>query len=727
VLTLLLSFCLAAAPAPAKGQKPHEPVGQAGCVREECHASVRKYAVVHGPVGVNACDACHELTDAESHTFRMVREKADMCTYCHEFSLESMPVVHEPVRKGECLGCHDPHGGTTKALIRENSTQALCNRCHESVTKGRTFLHTPVKEGACDSCHPPHGSRFKNLLDVAGPDLCLACHEGFDRSLSQAKFTHKALEQGCRKCHDPHGSKHRNATTQPVLAQCSGCHEKTVQQAMAVRFPHTPVLAGEDACVNCHTPHGSQLAKLVSDVPERVCMSCHKEAQKTQRGYVVPAVAELNDPNQTHKHGGIKDGTCGGCHWAHGSNQQLFLTKHYSKIFYQPFSPQRYELCFSCHDVKLVTEATTAKLTSFRNGERNLHALHVRDTKERGENCRVCHDNHAGGSAKLVKNIVTYGTWQMPVRYAKTATGGSCYPGCHPLYRYDRDHAIRNETGKPTTTQPAYRSIAGERPSGITLAAQDVRGREVRIPDDRGGASVAAPPTVLVVVRADQPDQTARALDGVDVALKHAGAGVRTIVIVSGSPAPTAAASLAAARREPILSDPDGSIASELEAHGFPTTLVVRGDGLEIARVAGAVETLAIKLSAYVELAAGRATPEQAHAAATTLPASVGDPPAQRDVRRIERLIADGRGDEAVKLLMKLPDGAIPNWRHNLLGARALIVMNRWPEAKDAAATAVLENPACGEAHFLLGQIHEHAGDWQRAAAEYRAARDAKN
>lgn len=714
ILFTLLSVASAApTTTPAKGQKPHEAIGQQGCVREECHASIRAYAVVHGPVGVNACDACHELTDAESHTFKFAREKADMCTYCHETNYNAMPVVHKPVKLGECLGCHDPHGGTTKALVREKSIQELCNRCHESVTKGKPILHTPVKEGACDSCHPPHASRFPKLLDVAGPDLCLACHDGFDASLKRAKFTHKALEQGCQKCHDPHGSKNNCATTQPIREQCSNCHEKIALDAKNARYPHTPV-SDDKSCINCHTPHGGSMAKLVSDVPATLCMECHKKEQKTTRGYVVAPVSELMSPD-AHRHGGIKDGTCAGCHNAHGSNQQLFLAKHYSKIFYQKFAPAQYELCFSCHDVKLVSEEKTSKITSFRNGERNLHTVHVRDTKDRGENCRVCHNTHAGEHGTLVRDIIKYGTWQMPVRYKKSPTGGSCYPGCHPNYGYDRNQPIKNVLGSPTT-MPAIERVVAEAPSAVELSATDVNGAAVRIPDGSRA-------TVIALVRTDQPVESTEAIKLLEAAISKSDA--RVIIMVAGPNvaqyATTLSASLASSPKYSIVTDAHGALSSELDVRVFPITLVLRPDGLEIARLSGTVETLPLKLPIYLQLAAGKLDVKAATTQLSTHEV-VGDPKVLRDLRIIERLIQSNKPNDALEMLMKLPDGAIPPWQYNLLGCKALMQLNRWADAKEAALSVVEQHPALPDAHFTLGQIYEHEGEWPKAAAEYRLA-----
>jgi thioredoxin-like negative regulator of GroEL len=173
-----------------------------------------------------------------------------------------------------------------------------------------------------------------------------------------------------------------------------------------------------------------------------------------------------------------------------------------------------------------------------------------------------------------------------------------------------------------------------------------------------------------------------------------------------------------------IVTDKDGALAAELEVRGYPTILVLKPDGLEIARIAGSAESLAVKLPAYLDLAAGKIDAAQVQNKLVTRDL-VGDGPdkqAARDVRTIELLIDTNKPADALTLLMKLPDGAIPNWRHNYLGARILIGLNRWPDAKDAARAALQQNPRLLEAHFLLGQIYEHEQNWQQAAAEYRAA-----
>jgi tetratricopeptide (TPR) repeat protein len=170
------------------------------------------------------------------------------------------------------------------------------------------------------------------------------------------------------------------------------------------------------------------------------------------------------------------------------------------------------------------------------------------------------------------------------------------------------------------------------------------------------------------------------------------------------------------------LADADGSIAAELDVHGWPTLLIISASGIELARLSGSPETAPVALPAYVDLAAGKM---QALRVDTAAHGIVGDKTATknaRDVRKVEYLIVSGNADEALKLLMSLPEGALVPWRHNLLGARALAMLNRWPEAKQAAEAALAQNGDLAEAHYLLGQFYERANDWRRAAAEYRAA-----
>jgi hypothetical protein len=216
----------------------------------------------------------------------------------------------------------------------------------------------------------------------------------------------------------------------------------------------------------------------------------------------------------------------------------------------------------------------------------------------------------------LVQSIVRYGTWQMPVRYQKTPSGGSCYPGCHPTYGYDRDRAMKNVIGSPTTQNIA--PIPRQRPASIVLDAIDVNGTSVRIPGGTG-------PTVIEVVRTDQP-QTRSALDVLATSLKDR-ADARVIVLLVGSGAEQQSKPLAASRTNWFcVADPDGAMSSELEVHASPMTLVVRRDGTEVARISGAPESLALKLPLYLDLASGKLDASTAQQKLTTRPTSLAEP-----------------------------------------------------------------------------------------------------
>ena len=85
------------------------------------------------------------------------------------------------------------------------------------------------------------------------------------------------------------------------------------------------------------------------------------------------------------------------------------------------------------HDLKTTT------LTDFRTGDLNLHYVHV-NRKKKGRSCRACHETHAASKEKQIRDSVPFGPggWELPIGFEKTNSGGSCAPGCHRPYAYDR-------------------------------------------------------------------------------------------------------------------------------------------------------------------------------------------------------------------------------------------------------------------------------------------------
>jgi predicted CXXCH cytochrome family protein len=446
----MMFLCSSTSLAAIAATRPTQAIAREGCVTAVCHANVKQFKVLHGPVNVNACDACHKLTNPATHTFELARNKTETCTFCHQIDTRNNPVVHKPLTDGQCLACHNPHGGNSNKFTRGNSMRELCATCHKDPVGQNTHVHGPVAAGACDSCHQGHSSKVPKLLVAQGRDLCLTCHAEMKTQMAKVKFTHKAVAEGdCANCHDPHASPYTMQIKKDPLALCSTCHEKQKTAAMNATFKHS-VVTRDAACLNCHTAHGGDLAKLMRNDPIKVCMKCHQQDQKDPTGRVVHNVAMVLDPRLS-KHGPINDGNCAGCHNTHGSDVSRLLKAPYPEAFYQPFSEDKYQLCFSCHDKQLVEQPKTANLTGFRNGDRNLHFVHV--NRDKGRNCRSCHETHASRNDRHIRDSVPFGQWEMPIKYAKSDTGGSCSPGCHKPFTYDRNRPI--DYGPPLSTPPA--------------------------------------------------------------------------------------------------------------------------------------------------------------------------------------------------------------------------------------------------------------------------------
>jgi len=441
---------LLAATAYAKPERPTTAIDMKNCVTAECHVKVKDYKVVHGPVNVNACDACHKVADVQKHTFTLTREKSQVCTFCHKVDTGNAKVVHKPVATGDCLPCHDPHGGKTAKFIRGGTTRDMCLTCHTDYKDKlkRKHLHGPVAAGACESCHVSHAGEHKNLLVANGKELCMTCHKEMGDQLKKAKVAHRPVVDGeCSQCHESHASNFAMQTKAPPAELCTSCHahEKIKTVATTAKHKHSVVMK-DQACMTCHTAHGATIAKLMKDEPVDVCLKCHNVPVKTPDGRQVAAVSEVKNP-KLNKHGPVKDGSCNGCHNVHGADVTRLLTKEYPETFYAKYNQDNFAMCFTCHDKKLVEAKDAEGLTGFRDGTRNLHFVHV--NKERGRTCRACHDTHASGNPLHLRDTVPFGQWQMPIGFKKSDTGGSCAPGCHKEFSYDRKAA----TSQPATTE----------------------------------------------------------------------------------------------------------------------------------------------------------------------------------------------------------------------------------------------------------------------------------
>lgn len=416
------------------------------CTTNGCHAEQTTFKVVHNPVAQGSCESCHKYTDESKHTFKLRTQGGELCTFCHIGGGGAVgPVSHQPFARGECLSCHKPHGGGDKFMLKAESAAALCASCHGDITKHKQYLHGPVTTGSCVACHSPHRSAAPKLLAASGRELCLSCHDKMNTQLEHASLVHKPVSGDCRQCHEVHASDHKKQLKEEPEKLCLSCHEKVKTQIATAVVAHSAVTR-DDACLNCHTPHGGTLSKLMKAEPAEACLKCHDKSIKVAGGRVVASMAAVQNPSQ-FKHGPLREGDCAGCHIAHGSPEPHLLAKTYSSAFYQSFSLDKYELCFSCHNRDLVLLKNTTGLTGFRNGDVNLHYLHV-NKSEKGRNCRACHETHTSSLPLHLREKVAFGGWELPIGYRQTPNGGACASACHKEYQYDRVSPVANPVPK---------------------------------------------------------------------------------------------------------------------------------------------------------------------------------------------------------------------------------------------------------------------------------------
>src|SRR5688572_23765575 len=368
----------------------------ADCMRSGCHAALNRAAFVHAPVAVGACAGCHEPEgEVSAHRFRYVRAEKDLCSFCHPQKVR-MEFLHTAYREGQCTGCHDPHGGRDRLYLKHEDRSVLCAGCHDASLAPPTgdgaeplplaFRHEPVVQGRCAECHASHGSNEPNLLPVPERDLCLVCHGDILTDIESAAHVHAPLETGCGACHSGHGGADRSLLRAPERDLCLGCHESILSARGAKSEAHPPRQGGA-SCLDCHSAHVAASPGLVAGGVSGACYGCHSREIVLEGGRKIADVkAEIAGALSVHEP--VAKGVCDACHSGHASEHGDLLAKPYSVEMYTQEADRAFELCFGCHDPALAAaERTTA--TRFRDGDRNLHHVHVKGPKSR--TCALCH------------------------------------------------------------------------------------------------------------------------------------------------------------------------------------------------------------------------------------------------------------------------------------------------------------------------------------------------
>ncbi len=266
--------------------------------------------------------------------------------------------------------------------------QPKCTDCHSDLIE-KAILHTPAKEG-CDACHgvniKEHPDKAPKGLFLADsiPGLCYTCHDGVKQDVDTTRNVHQAMKDTKK-------------------------------------------------CMNCHSPHSSDIKKLLTAGKKELCINCHDKeldvnGKKTRNIKQLLLTSKVIHP--------AVNGGCISCHKPHASTENYLLISAFPKEMYTSGKKENYAVCWECHDSDLLDLAKTATATSFRNGEQNLHYAHLKGL--RGRSCVICHDVHASNNKFLIIDKIAFGQWSFALNFAPSDSGGSCAPGCHGKYSYKR-------------------------------------------------------------------------------------------------------------------------------------------------------------------------------------------------------------------------------------------------------------------------------------------------
>jgi len=236
----------------------------------QLHPATQKASTAHnGFAGDESCALCH----------------SDVATKFAHNPHSALTLMHG--RAGfTCESCHGPgqahveSGGDVTKIVQmgkltPKQVDATCLGCHAGAHPN--FERSPHARAGigCTSCHSVHSPESEaQLLKVAQPLLCYQCHTDIKPAFS-APFHHKVNEGlvQCSDCHDVHGTFGNNniRSTADQNAICTKCHTETRGPFV---FEHAAVKA--EGCLACHTPHGSQNARLLN-VPNinQLCNQCH--------------------------------------------------------------------------------------------------------------------------------------------------------------------------------------------------------------------------------------------------------------------------------------------------------------------------------------------------------------------------------------------------------------------------------------------------------------------
>jgi predicted Zn-dependent protease len=207
-----------------------------------------------------------------------------------------------------------------------------------------------------------------------------------------------------------------------------------------------------------------------------------------------------------------------------------------------------------------------------------------------------------------------------------------------------------------------------------------------------------------------------------------------------------------------VVADTDFSASGHFGVRAWPTAVIMDADGHRVGRIPGLPAHFSRDLDAFLARAEGKIddaalkqrledtsavsdTPQQAaarhHQVAQRLiergmvdaarkeleqglAAEPKDPHLNLLMARVQVML--GESQAALDRLTSLEGQAMPHWQVGVIKAAALVALKRFDQAMPVLEETLKLNPKPGEALWLMGIAQQNRGQWQEAAAAYRAA-----
>lgn len=315
-----------------------------------CHASHQavtpEFLLAFDPAAQDTCAACHG-------------DRAGVVGSPHDLRT-NFPDVENALgvtarEEGACAGCHSAHQEAFTPRPTAWDPAGRCANCHHDDGLAKTAVLTDVNhpDAACRECHDPHIARFDPFLIAPASDLCVDCHEDYDRvatgphDMQSDNSAWPAASQTagdrCLACHDPHGNTADGlfraglAENMPGSdAACVACHEETrpdTNRAHAMQHPsnfattadpHGLPMATDDAtrmaCATCHDPHAGRnaatsLLRMQPGAPTaNLCITCHEPSANVQKIGHAESILQAQ---------GFEVGGCKPCHLTHAPSDRV--------------------------------------------------------------------------------------------------------------------------------------------------------------------------------------------------------------------------------------------------------------------------------------------------------------------------------------------------------------------------------------------------------------------